>query len=77
MGEPVGGKVGGFSANGGPTTKLRLLSIEHACTGDAPTRFDTARVSLRRSAGSASRDDQANGSTNLIPCADGDDPAAR
>ncbi len=36
----AGGKVGGFSANGGTTTKLRLLSIERARTGDAPTLFD-------------------------------------
>lgn len=32
----AGGKIGGFSANGGTTTKLRLLSIERACT----TLFD-------------------------------------
>jgi hypothetical protein len=24
----AGGRIGGFSANGGPTTKLRLLAIE-------------------------------------------------
>jgi methylated-DNA-[protein]-cysteine S-methyltransferase len=34
------GKVGGFSANGGVTTKLRLLTIERARTSDAPTLFD-------------------------------------
>jgi methylated-DNA-[protein]-cysteine S-methyltransferase len=39
----VGGKAGGFSANGGVTTKLRLLSIEGARTGDAPTLFDGDR----------------------------------
>lgn len=36
----AGGKAGGFSANGGVTTKLRLLSIERARTGAAPTLFD-------------------------------------
>jgi len=32
--------AGGFSANGGITTKLRLLTIERARTSDAPTLFD-------------------------------------
>jgi methylated-DNA-[protein]-cysteine S-methyltransferase len=36
----AGGKVGGFSANGGIATKLRLLSIEGARTSSAPTLFD-------------------------------------
>ena len=36
----AGGKVGGFSANGGVATKLRLLSIERARTSAAPTLFD-------------------------------------
>jgi methylated-DNA-[protein]-cysteine S-methyltransferase len=36
----AGGKAGGFSANGGLTTKLRMLTIERARTGDAPTLFD-------------------------------------
>jgi methylated-DNA-[protein]-cysteine S-methyltransferase len=36
----AGGKAGGFSANGGLTTKLRLLSIERARTSAAPTLFD-------------------------------------
>jgi methylated-DNA-[protein]-cysteine S-methyltransferase len=36
----AGGKVGGFSANGGVTTKLRLLTIERAQTSDTPTLFD-------------------------------------
>ena len=39
----AGGKVGGFSANGGVTTKLRLLTIEGARTSDAPTLFDGDR----------------------------------
>jgi methylated-DNA-[protein]-cysteine S-methyltransferase len=36
----AGGKVGGFSANGGIATKLRLLSIERARTSAAPSLFD-------------------------------------
>ena len=36
----AGGKVGGFSANGGITTKLRLLSIEGAKTNSQPALFD-------------------------------------
>lgn len=36
----AGGKVGGFSANGGITTKLRLLSIEGAQAGGTPDLFD-------------------------------------
>jgi 3-methyladenine DNA glycosylase/8-oxoguanine DNA glycosylase len=34
------GKLGGFSANGGITTKLRLLSIEGAQAKDAPAPYD-------------------------------------
>ncbi len=36
----AGGRVGGFSANGGITTKLRLLAIEGRAASDAPTLFD-------------------------------------
>jgi methylated-DNA-[protein]-cysteine S-methyltransferase len=36
----AGGKAGGFSANGGVTTKLRLLTIERARTSTSPTLFD-------------------------------------
>lgn len=36
----AGGKVGGFSANGGIATKLRLLSIEGARTSSEPTLFE-------------------------------------
>jgi methylated-DNA-[protein]-cysteine S-methyltransferase len=36
----AGGKAGGFSANGGTTTKLRLLTIERARTSATPTLFD-------------------------------------
>ena len=37
------GKLGGFSANGGTKTKLRLLTIEDARTSDEPTLFDVAQ----------------------------------
>ena len=40
----AGGKTGGFSANGGIATKLRLLSIEGARTGEEPTLFDRDRA---------------------------------
>jgi methylated-DNA-[protein]-cysteine S-methyltransferase len=40
----AGGKVGGFSANGGVTTKLRHLSIEGARTSEEPTLFDGDRT---------------------------------
>jgi O-6-methylguanine DNA methyltransferase len=36
----AGGKVGGFSANGGIATKLRLLTIEGARTSTEPTLFE-------------------------------------
>jgi methylated-DNA-[protein]-cysteine S-methyltransferase len=36
----AGGKAGGFSANGGIATKLRLLTIERARTSATPTLFD-------------------------------------
>jgi methylated-DNA-[protein]-cysteine S-methyltransferase len=35
------GRTGGFSANGGIATKLRLLSIERARTSSAPTLFES------------------------------------
>lgn len=43
----TGDRLGGFSANGGTTTKLRLLSIERAHAEEAPTLFDTDGVSPR------------------------------
>lgn len=43
----AGGKIGGFSAAGGVTTKLRLLSIEGAQIGDSPTLFETLPLSVR------------------------------
>ena len=36
----AGGKVGGFSANGGVATKLRLLTIEGARTSSLPMLFE-------------------------------------
>jgi methylated-DNA-[protein]-cysteine S-methyltransferase len=36
----AGGKLGGFSANGGATTKRRLLAIEDARRDESPTLFD-------------------------------------
>jgi methylated-DNA-[protein]-cysteine S-methyltransferase len=36
----AGGKVGGFSAPGGTTTKMRMLTIEGASVNRAPTLFD-------------------------------------
>src|SRR5258705_6661983 len=36
----AGGKVGGFSAQGGAATKLRLLSIERDRANEAPTLFE-------------------------------------
>jgi methylated-DNA-[protein]-cysteine S-methyltransferase len=41
----AGGRLGGFSAAGGVTTKLRLLNIEGALVGDAPTLFDSLPLS--------------------------------
>jgi len=43
----AGGKVGGFSAAGGVTTKLRLLEIEGAQVGEAPTLFDSLPLRAR------------------------------
>ncbi len=40
----AGGKVGGFSANGGAATKLRLRAIEGARSDAAPTLFDGERA---------------------------------
>jgi len=41
------GSLGGFSAAGGVTTKLRLLNIEHAQPGLAPTLFDDLPLHAR------------------------------
>jgi methylated-DNA-[protein]-cysteine S-methyltransferase len=43
----AGGKVGGFSAAGGVTTKLRLLGIEGAQVGEAPTLFESLPLAAR------------------------------
>ena len=44
----AGGKVGGFSAHGGITTKLRLLEIEGAPVGETPTLFGSLPVTAPR-----------------------------
>ena len=38
----AGGKLGGFSANGGVTTKLKMLAIEGAVVNHTPNLFDQA-----------------------------------
>jgi methylated-DNA-[protein]-cysteine S-methyltransferase len=42
----AGGKLGGFSAAGGVTTKLRLLNIESA-QGEPPTLFESLPLAAR------------------------------
>jgi methylated-DNA-[protein]-cysteine S-methyltransferase len=42
-----GGKIGGFSAAGGITTKLRLLNIERARVGEAPSLFESLPLATR------------------------------
>jgi methylated-DNA-[protein]-cysteine S-methyltransferase len=51
----AGGKMGGFSANGGIRTKLRLLSIEGAKIGDAPALFDDLPLAARPRPAATSR----------------------
>lgn len=41
------GKPGGYSAAGGVTTKLKLLTIEGAKTSDAPSLFETLPLASR------------------------------
>lgn len=43
----AGGKAGGFSAAGGVVTKLRLLEIEGARVGEAPTLFERLPLMAR------------------------------
>jgi methylated-DNA-[protein]-cysteine S-methyltransferase len=43
----AGGRVGGFSAVGGVATKLRMLNIENARVGQAPTLFDSLPLAAR------------------------------
>jgi methylated-DNA-[protein]-cysteine S-methyltransferase len=43
----AGGRVGGFSAAGGITTKLRLLNIEGAQVGETPTLFESLPLAAR------------------------------
>lgn len=49
----AGGKLGGFSANGGATTKRRLLAIEGARAAGAPTLCDADGADAGRRIGSA------------------------
>jgi methylated-DNA-[protein]-cysteine S-methyltransferase len=44
----AGGKLGGFSAFGGVATKVRMLEIEGAQVGDAPTLFDSLPLAVKR-----------------------------
>ena len=44
------GKLGGFSAHGGGATKIRLLGIERARVGEAPTLFDDLPTAVAPSA---------------------------
>lgn len=44
----AGGKLTGFSAGGGVNTKLRLLEIEKAQIGTAPTLFGDLPLALKR-----------------------------
>lgn len=43
----AGGRLGGFSAAGGVVTKLRLLEIEGAVVGEAPTLFPSLPLHAR------------------------------
>ncbi|PZU94165.1 MAG: cysteine methyltransferase [Chelatococcus sp.] len=43
----AGGRTGGFSAEGGVETKLRILTIEKARTSPAPGLFDDLPLSVR------------------------------
>ncbi len=43
----AGGRLGGFSANGGVVTKLRLLEIEGAQIGEPAPLFDDLPVSIK------------------------------
>jgi len=44
----AGGKPGGFSANGGVATKLRMLAIEGAVVNHTPSLFDDEPIAARR-----------------------------
>jgi methylated-DNA-[protein]-cysteine S-methyltransferase len=43
----AGGRLTGFSANGGLETKLRMLAIEGAHPGDTPTLFDDLPLAMK------------------------------
>jgi methylated-DNA-[protein]-cysteine S-methyltransferase len=44
----AGGKTGGFSADGGVETKLKILTIEQARTSREPSLFDSLPLEARR-----------------------------
>ena len=44
----AGGRTGGFSADGGVETKLRILAIEKARTSAEPSLFDSLPLEARR-----------------------------
>lgn len=44
----AGGKLTGFSAGGGVSTKLRLLEIEQAQIGPAPSLFGALPLAIKR-----------------------------
>ncbi|PYE87430.1 methylated-DNA--[protein]-cysteine S-methyltransferase [Phyllobacterium leguminum] len=43
----TGGKTGGFSANGGAETKLRMLTVEGARTSDEPDLFGNLPLAMK------------------------------
>ena len=43
----AGGKTGGFSADGGVETKLRILTIEKARTSEEPSLFDALPLAAK------------------------------
>ncbi len=51
----AGGKLGGFSAAGGVTTKLKLLNIEGAQLGEAPSLFGSLPLSAKPRRASGTR----------------------
>jgi methylated-DNA-[protein]-cysteine S-methyltransferase len=44
----TGGKTGGFSARGGVDTKMRMLQIEGARIGDAPSLFEDLPLAAKK-----------------------------
>jgi methylated-DNA-[protein]-cysteine S-methyltransferase len=67
----AGGKVGGFSANGGVTTKLRLLAIEGVREGARQTAPESARQAAsegaRKTASEGARQAAPGGARKKLP----------